>query len=85
MPRLPAGGRPEAGRAPARPGSTTRSWRAGRDRELRADAYVTFALNPDGTIEQVRMAPTSPAVDFSFDFQDLLLTPVRAEAAGTTK
>ena len=56
-----------------------------RDRELRADAYVTFALNPDGTIEQVRMAPTSPAVDFSFDFQDLLLTPVRAEAAGTTK
>ena len=47
-----------------------------RDRELRADAYVTFALNPDGTIEQARMAPASPAVDFSFDFQDLLLRPV---------
>jgi CubicO group peptidase (beta-lactamase class C family) len=47
-----------------------------RDRELRADAYVTFALNPDGSIDQVRMAPTSPAVDFSFDFQDLLLEPV---------
>jgi CubicO group peptidase (beta-lactamase class C family) len=47
-----------------------------RDRELRADAYVTFALNPNGSIDQVKMAPTSPAVDFSFDFQDLLLRPV---------
>jgi CubicO group peptidase (beta-lactamase class C family) len=45
------------------------------DRELRADAYVTFALNPDGSIDQVKMRPASPAVDFSFDFQDLLLTP----------
>jgi CubicO group peptidase (beta-lactamase class C family) len=47
-----------------------------RDRELRADAYVTFALKPDGTVDQVKMAPTSPEVDFSFDFQDLLLRPV---------
>ncbi|MBA3498599.1 MAG: serine hydrolase [Gemmatimonadales bacterium] len=47
-----------------------------RDRELRADAYVTFALDPDGRIDQVKMAPASPAVDFSFDFQDLLLEPV---------
>jgi CubicO group peptidase (beta-lactamase class C family) len=47
-----------------------------RDRELRADAYVTFALNPDGSIEQVRMRAVSPATDFSFDFQDLLLRPV---------
>ncbi|HET6579301.1 MAG TPA: serine hydrolase [Gemmatimonadales bacterium] len=47
-----------------------------RDRELRADAYVTFALAPDGTIAQVKLAPTSSAVDFSFDFQDLLLEPV---------
>ena len=46
-----------------------------RDRELRADAYITFALNPDGTIEQAKMAPTSPTVDFSYDFQDLLLKP----------
>jgi CubicO group peptidase (beta-lactamase class C family) len=46
-----------------------------RDRELRADAYVTFALKPDGTIERARMAAVSPATDFSFDFQDLLLTP----------
>ena len=49
-----------------------------RDRELRADAFVTFALNPDGTIEQVKMAAVSPLTDFSFDFQDLLLVPVRA-------
>jgi CubicO group peptidase (beta-lactamase class C family) len=48
-----------------------------RDRELRADAYITFALNPDGSIAEARMAPASPIVDFSFDFQDLVLTPVR--------
>jgi CubicO group peptidase (beta-lactamase class C family) len=44
-----------------------------------ADAYVTFALNPDGSIERFRMAPVSPAVDFSFDYQDLLFTPLPAE------
>jgi hypothetical protein len=48
-----------------------------KDRELRADAYVTFALNPDGTIDQVKMRAFSPATDFSFDFQDLLLKPVK--------
>ena len=47
-----------------------------RDRELRADAYVTFALNPDGTIDQAKMRAVSPDTDFSFDFQDLLLKPV---------
>ncbi len=46
------------------------------DRELRADAYVTFALNPDGSIDQVKMKAVSPETDFSFDFQDLLLRPV---------
>jgi CubicO group peptidase (beta-lactamase class C family) len=49
-----------------------------RDRELRADAYVTFALKPDGSIEAVKMAAVSPATDFSFDFQDLLLIPTPA-------
>jgi CubicO group peptidase (beta-lactamase class C family) len=48
-----------------------------RDRELRADAYVTFALTPEGTVEQAKMRAASPSVDFSFDFQDLLLRPVR--------
>jgi CubicO group peptidase (beta-lactamase class C family) len=51
-----------------------------RDRELRADAYVSFALNPDGSIDQVRMLPASPDVDFSFDFQDLLLKPAPVRA-----
>ena len=48
-----------------------------RDRELRADAFITFALTPDGTIEHAKMRPVSPSVDFSFDFQDLLLKPRR--------
>jgi hypothetical protein len=40
------------------------------------DAFVTFALNPDGTIASARMAAVSPLADFSFDYQDLLLKPV---------
>ena len=48
-----------------------------RDRGLRADAYATFALNPDGSVSELRMVPESEAVDFSFDFQDLVLRPVR--------
>jgi CubicO group peptidase (beta-lactamase class C family) len=47
-----------------------------RNRELRADAYVTFALTPGGSVEQAKMAAVSPATDFSFDFQDLLLRPI---------
>jgi CubicO group peptidase (beta-lactamase class C family) len=47
-----------------------------RDRELRADAYATFSLNPDGSVRELRMIPESEAVDFSFDFQDLVLRPV---------
>jgi len=47
------------------------------DRELRADAYVTFALNPDGSIDQAKMRAVSPDTDFSFDFHDLLLKPMR--------
>jgi CubicO group peptidase (beta-lactamase class C family) len=48
-----------------------------RDRELRADAYATFSLDADGSVRELRMVPVSPAVDFSFDFQDLVLKPVR--------
>jgi CubicO group peptidase (beta-lactamase class C family) len=51
-----------------------------KDRELRADAFVTFALNPDGTIDQMKMQAASPAVDFSFDFQDLLFEPKPASS-----
>lgn len=49
-----------------------------KDRELRADAFVTFALNPDGSIDQMKMQAASPATDFSFDFQDLLFKPKAA-------
>jgi hypothetical protein len=48
--------------------------------EAPADAYVSFALEPDASVERVTMAPVSPAIDFSFDYQDLFLTSVPAEA-----
>src|SRR5262245_51694946 len=53
-----------------------------RDRSLNADAFVTFALKPDGGIDQMKMLPVSPLTDFSFDFQDLLFTPVPGNAPG---
>jgi len=39
------------------------------------DAFVTFSLNPDGSIDSARMAAVSPLADFSFDYQNLLLKP----------
>ena len=48
-----------------------------RNREIRADAYVSFSLRPDGSIERVLMRAESPATDFSYDFQDLELRPAR--------
>ncbi len=48
------------------------------DRTLNADAFVAFALDPDGKVREVRMQPVSPLTDFSFDFQDLVLTPLPA-------
>lgn len=53
-----------------------------RERELRADAHVTFALGPSGAIERVKMEAVSPATDGSFDFHDLVLQPVRRPPAG---
>jgi CubicO group peptidase (beta-lactamase class C family) len=47
-----------------------------RQRWLNADAFVNFALNPDGDIREARMEAISPMTDFSFDFQDLRLAPV---------
>lgn len=43
------------------------------------DAYVTFALKPDGAIDEVRLQPVSPLADFSFNYKDLLFTPVAAK------
>jgi len=43
------------------------------------DAYVTFALHPDGSIAQMTMQALSPAADFSWDYQDLHFTPMAAK------
>jgi len=40
------------------------------------DAFVTFALKPDGSIDHFNMVAVSPLADFSFDYQDLYLTPL---------
>ena len=50
------------------------------DRSLLADAYITFSLNPDGSIDTARMKAVSPLTDFSFDFQHLVLRPVAKDA-----
>jgi len=49
------------------------------------DAYVSFALKPDGTIEQMKMQVISPLADFSFDYGDLLFTPADGEFDGKTE
>jgi CubicO group peptidase (beta-lactamase class C family) len=51
------------------------------DRSLLADAYMTFELNPDGSIALAKMKAISPLTDFSFDFQHLVLKPVAKDAA----
>ena len=50
------------------------------DRTMNADAYVTFTLSSEGTIEQVKMKAVSPLTDFSFDFHHLDLKPVARDA-----
>src|SRR5436309_14255496 len=47
-----------------------------RDRTV-PDAYVTFSLQADGSIRDIRLKAVSPLADFSYDFQDLLFTPVK--------
>jgi len=44
------------------------------------DAFVTFALTPQGTVESMKMAAVSPLADFSFDFQDFLFVPAPTPA-----
>jgi CubicO group peptidase (beta-lactamase class C family) len=39
------------------------------------DAFVTFALKPDGHVEQIGMKAVSPLADFSWDYQDLRFKP----------
>ena len=42
-------------------------------------AYVTFALDAVGKVERITMKAVSPLADFSFDYHDLLFTPVTAQ------
>ena len=46
------------------------------DRQLMADAYVSFGLTPEGSIDRIKMKAVSPATDFSYDFHDLDLRRV---------
>ena len=46
-----------------------------RDRTVE-DAFVTFALKPDGSVDHFTMMAVSPLADFSFDYQDLYFTPL---------
>ena len=39
------------------------------------DAFLTFALAPDGTVDHFTLKAVSPLADFSFDYQDLYFTP----------
>jgi hypothetical protein len=45
-----------------------------RDRTIE-DAFITFSLRPDGSINSARLAPVSRLADFSVEYQDLLLKP----------
>jgi CubicO group peptidase (beta-lactamase class C family) len=46
-----------------------------KNRAMDADAYVTFSLKPDGSVDQIKMAAVSPLTDFSYDFHHLALKP----------
>ena len=50
-----------------------------RDRSLNADAFASFALDPDGKVRELRMEAASSLTDFSFDFHHLRLVPKPAE------
>jgi hypothetical protein len=47
-----------------------------RDRIVE-DAFLTFSLNANGTIDHFTMSAVSPLADFSFDYQDLYFRPVK--------
>jgi CubicO group peptidase (beta-lactamase class C family) len=41
------------------------------------DAFLTFALKPDGSIDHFTMQPFSPLADFSSDYQDFYFVPAK--------
>lgn len=42
-------------------------------------AYVSFALDAQGKVDRITMKAASPLADFSYDYHDLLFTPVRSD------
>lgn len=40
-------------------------------------AYVSFALDAQGKVDRITMKAMSPLADFSYDYHDLLFTPLR--------
>lgn len=46
-----------------------------RNKDFKADSYVTFSLNPDGSINEVKMRIIDP--DSDLDFDSLLFKPVK--------
>ena len=53
------------------------TFRADWDDAAIEPAYVTFALDAAGAVDRVTMKAVSPLADFSYDYHDLLLQPVR--------
>jgi len=52
------------------------TFRTNPSQEWVEPAYVTFSIDADGKVDRVTMKAVSPTADFSYDFQDLLFTPV---------
>lgn len=46
-----------------------------KNRSMKGDAYITFSLNPDGSVDQVKMKIIDPDSDHTY--QDVLLKPVK--------
>jgi CubicO group peptidase (beta-lactamase class C family) len=70
---------------PHSPGMTARldHWQYDTFRTVFAEkgiepAFVTFNLDADGKVDRITMKAISPIADFSWDYHDLLFTPVAA-------
>ena len=46
-----------------------------RNKDFRADSYLTFSLNPDGSVDEVKMKIIDP--DSDLDFDSLRFKPVK--------
>jgi CubicO group peptidase (beta-lactamase class C family) len=55
------------------------TFRADWDDKAIEPAVVTFALDAEGKVSRITMKAVSPIADFSYDYQDLLFTPVPAK------